>query len=302
MLIIFAATRASGDPAPLILPIDASQEQVDLIRHQIGTDRSYPVQFGIFLKDMATFNFGRSIVHRLPVTDLLRDRIGNSLKLGLASTLIVLFTAFPLGMLAATRRGRLPDHVVRFLAASGQSAPGFWVGLVLIEIFAVQAGVLPVSGMCDSALSAHCGGIGDWEFYIMPGITHALLLFASITRLLRSSMLETLDAEFVKLARAKGVSEVRVVWIHVFRNALLPIMTFMAIWTGTAVAGSVVTETVFNWPGVGRLFIESVNFRDFPIVQAVVALVAVGVLLANLVVDLLYAVVDPRIRIATGTR
>ena len=115
-------------------------------------------------------------------------------------------------------------------------------------------------------------------------------------------MLETLDAEYVKLARAKGVSEIRVVWIHVFRNALLPIMTFMAIWTGTAVAGSVVTETVFNWPGVGRLFIESVNFRDFPIVQAVVALVAVGVLLANLVVDLLYAVVDPRIRIATGTR
>ena len=302
MVFIFAATRASGDPAPLILPIDASQEQVDLIRQQIGTDRPYPVQFAFFLRDMATFNFGRSVVHRLPVTTMLRDRIGNSLKLYLASTLIVLFRAFPLGMLAATRRGRLPDHIVRFVAAAGQAAPGFWVGLVLIEIFAVQAGVLPVSGMCDSVFSDDCGGIGDWKFFIMPGITHALLLFASITRLLRSSMLETLDAEYVKLARAKGVSEIRVVWIHVFRNALLPIMTFMAIWTGTAVAGSVVTETVFNWPGVGLLFIESVNFRDFPIVQAVVALVAVGVLLANLVVDLLYAVVDPRIRIATGTR
>ena len=221
------------------------------------------VQFGIFLVDMATFDFGRSVVNKEKVTVLLRDRIPVSLKLGLVSTIMVLLTAFPLGVLAATHRGQMRDHVVRFVAAAGQAAPGFWVGLVLIEIFAVRLGLLPVSGIGD-------GGFGSWRHFILPGITHGLLLFAAMTRLLRSSMLETLDSEFVKLARAKGVRESRVVWIHVFRNALLPIMTFMALWTGTAVAGSVVTETVFEWPGVGRMFIVAIQARDFPIIQAVV--------------------------------
>ncbi len=295
MIVIFVATRASGDPTHLILPPDATQAEIADMRRQIGTDQPYPVQFAIFLRDMATLNFGRSVVNRQPVVDLLKDRVGNSLLLALASTVIVLGTALPLGVLAATHRGQLSDHVVRLVAAAGQAAPGFWVGLVLMEVFAVQLRWLPVAGMGD-------GSIGSWQHYVLPGITHGLLLFASLTRLLRSSMLENLDAEFVKLARAKGVSELRVVWIHVFRNALLPIMTFMAIWTGTAVAGSVVTEVVFDWPGVGRMFVTAVSFRDFPIVQAVVAMVAVAVLLANLAVDLLYAVVDPRIRVGAGAR
>lgn len=290
-MVIFAATRASGDPATLILPLDASQEQIEATRKQLGTDRTYVEQFGIFLGDMATFDFGRSVVNKEKVTKLLADRVPVSLKLGLISTIFVLLTAFPLGVLAATHRGQMRDHIVRFIAAAGQAAPGFWVGLVLMEIFAVRFDLLPVSGIGD-------GGFGSWPHFILPGITHGLLLFASMTRLLRSSMLETLDAEFVKLARAKGVREARVVWIHVFRNALLPIMTFMALWTGTAVAGSVVTETVFEWPGVGSMFIVAIQARDFPVIQAVVALVVIGVLLANLIVDLLYAVVDPRI--ATG--
>lgn len=291
MMIIFAATRASGDPATLILPLDASEAQIEAMRKQLGTDRTYVEQFGIFLGDMATFDFGRSVVNKEKVTKLLSDRVPVSLKLGLISTVMVLLTAFPLGVLAATHRAQMRDHIVRFIAAAGQAAPGFWVGLVLIEVFAVRFDLLPVSGIGD-------GGWGSWPHFILPGITHGLLLFASMTRLLRSSMLETLDAEFVKLARAKGVRESRVVWIHVFRNALLPIMTFMALWTGTAVAGSVVTETVFEWPGVGSMFIVAIQARDFPVIQAVVALVVIGVLMANLIVDLLYAVVDPRI--ATG--
>lgn len=295
MVVIFVATRASGDPTHLVLPPDATQGEIALMRQKIGTDQPYPVQFAIFVRDMVTFNFGRSVVIRQPVLELLKERVPNSLKLAFASTVVVLVTAFPLGVLAATRRGQLPDHIVRLVAAAGQAAPGFWVGLVLMEVFAVQLHWLPVAGMGD-------GSLGSWKHYVLPGITHALLLFASMTRLLRSAMLENLDGEFVKLARAKGVSEFRVVWIHVFRNALLPVMTFMAIWTGTAVAGSVVVEVVFDWPGVGRMFIDAVAFRDFPIVQAVVAMVAVAVLLANLVVDLLYAVVDPRIRIAAATR
>jgi len=293
MVVIFVATRAAGDPAVLNLPADASQAEIEAARQRIGTDRPYIVQFGIFLRDMATFDFGRSIVYREPVTDLIGNRIIASLKLQLVSLVLILLTAFPLGVLAATKRGRLPDHIVRILAAFGQAAPGFWVGLVLMAIFAVHLRLLPAGGMGT-------GGLESWRYYVLPAITTSLLLFAAMTRLLRSSMLETLDADFVKLARAKGVPERKVVWVHVFRNGLLPVMTFMAIWVGSAVSGSVVTEVVFDWPGIGNLFLSAIISRDFPIIQAVVGLVAVVVLAANLVVDLLYAVVDPRIRLATG--
>ena len=295
MVLLFVATRAAGDPAALILPPDATPEQLQAMRERIGTDKSYPVQFAIFLRDMATLNFGRSIVYREPVTDLIGVRIIASLKLQAASLLLILVTAFPLGALAATRRNRLPDYVVRLVAAFGQAAPSFWVGLMLMAIFAVQLRWLPAGGMGS-------GGIASWKSYVLPTITTSLLLFASMTRLLRSSMLETLDAEFVKLARAKGVSEARVVWVHVFRNALLPIMTFMAIWIGTAASGSVIVEVVFDWPGVGAMFVDAIGNRDFPIIQAIVGLVAVVVLVANLTVDLLYGVVDPRIRLQVSNR
>jgi len=294
MIVLFIATRAAGDPAVLILPADATPEMVQSVRERIGTDRSYAEQFMFFLRDMATLNFGRSIVYREPVLDLIGERIAASMKLQFASLILILATAFPLGMLAASHRGRLPDHVVRFLAAFGQAAPSFWVGLLLMALFSVKLGWLPAGGMGE-------GGLDSLRHYILPTLTTSLFLFASLTRLLRSSMLETLDAEFVKLARAKGVSEPKVIWVHVLRNALLPIMTFMAIWIGTAISGSVVVEVVFDWPGVGSMFVDSIAMRDFPMIQAIVGLVAVSVLGANLIVDLLYGVVDPRIRITTSS-
>jgi peptide/nickel transport system permease protein len=293
MVVIFVATRAAGDPAVLNLPADASEADIQAARERIGTDRSYITQFGIFLRDMATFEFGRSIVYGEPVTGLIGDRFKASLKLQLASLVLILLTAFPLGVLAATKRGRLVDRLAQILAAFGQAAPGFWVGLVLMAIFAVHFRLLPAGGMGS-------GGLDSWRYYILPAISTSLLLFAAMTRLLRSSMLESLDSEFVKLARAKGVPEWKVVWVHVFRNGLLPVMTFMAIWVGTAVSGSVVTEVVFDWPGIGNLFLSAIISRDFPLIQAVVGLVAVTVLMANLIVDLLYGVVDPRIRTANG--
>lgn len=293
MIILFIATRAAGDPATIILPADATPEQIQMLRERIGTDRSYVEQFAIFMRDMATLNFGRSIVYREPVVDLVGSRIIASLKLHLASLLFILVTAFPLGAYAATHRGKFVDHLVRLVAALSQAAPSFWVGLALMAIFSVKLGWLPAGGMGT-------GGIESWKHYVLPTITTSLLLIASITRLLRSAMLETLDSEFVKLARAKGVSETEVVWIHVFRNALLPIMTFMAIWIGTAVSGSVVVEVVFDWPGIGAMFVDSIGTRDFPVIQAIVGLVAVSVLTANLVVDLLYGIVDPRVRLATS--
>jgi len=294
MIVLFIATRAAGDPAVLILPADATPEMVQSVRERIGTDRSYAEQFMFFLRDMATLNFGRSIVYREPVLDLIGERIAASMKLQFASLVLILATAFPLGVLAASNRGRLPDHVVRFLAGFGQAAPSFWVGLLLMALFSVKLGWLPAGGMGE-------GGLDSLRHYILPTLTTSLFLFASLTRLLRSSMLETLDAEFVKLARAKGVSEAKVIWVHVLRNALLPIMTFMAIWIGTAISGSVVVEVVFDWPGVGSMFVDSIAMRDFPMIQAIVGLVAVSVLGANLIVDLLYGVVDPRIRITTSS-
>ena len=290
MVVLFIATRAAGDPAMLILPADATPEMVQSVRERIGTDRTYMEQFGVFLRDMATLNFGRSIVYREPVLDLIGARLAASMKLQLASLALILATAFPLGILAASRRGQWPDHLVRFIAAFGQAAPSFWVGLLLMALFSVKLGWLPAGGMGD-------GGMDSLAHYILPTLTTSLFLFASLTRLLRSSMLETLDAEFVKLARAKGVSEAKVIWVHVLRNALLPIMTFMAIWIGTAISGSVVVEVVFDWPGVGSMFVDSIAMRDFPMIQAIVGLVAVSVIGANLIVDLLYGVVDPRIRI-----
>jgi peptide/nickel transport system permease protein len=293
MVVIFVATRAAGDPAVLNLPADASEADIQAARQRIGTDRSYVTQFAIFLRDMATFEFGRSIVYGEPVTDLIGARFIASLKLQFASLVLILLTAFPLGVLAATKRGRLTDRIAQVLAAFGQAAPGFWVGLVLMAIFAVHFRWLPAGGMGS-------GGLDSWRYYILPAISTSLLLFAAMTRLLRSSMLESLDAEFVKLARAKGVPEWKVVWVHVFRNGLLPVMTFMAIWVGTAVSGSVVTEVVFDWPGIGNLFLSAIIARDFPLIQAVVGVVAVVVLMANLIVDLLYGVVDPRIRTANS--
>jgi peptide/nickel transport system permease protein len=293
MVVIFVATRAAGDPAVLNLPADASEADIAAARQRIGTDRSYISQFGIFVRDMATFEFGRSIVYGEPVKDLVGDRFIASLKLQFASLILILLTAFPLGVLAATKRGRLPDRIAQVLAAFGQAAPGFWVGLVLMAIFAVHLRLLPAGGMGT-------GGLDSWRYYILPAVTTSLGLFAAMTRLLRSSMLESLDAEFVKLVRAKGVPEWKVVWLHVFRNGLLPVMTFMAIWVGTAVSGSVVTEVVFDWPGIGNLFLSAIISRDFPIIQAVVGLVAVVVLTANLIVDLLYGVVDPRIRVVAS--
>jgi len=292
MVVLFIATRAAGDPAVLILPSDATPEMIQSVRERIGTDRSYIEQFWVFLRDMATLNFGRSIVYREPVLDLMGGRVANSLKLQATSLVLILATAFPLGVLAAYKRGKFPDHVVRLLAAVGQAAPSFWVGLLLMALFSVKLGWLPAGGMGP-------GGLESIPYFVLPTITTSLLLFTSLTRLLRSSMLETLDAEFVKLARAKGLSEAKVVWVHVLRNALLPIMTFMAIWIGTAVSGSVVVEVVFDWPGIGAMFVDSIGTRDFPMIQAIVGLVAVTVLLANLIVDLLYGVVDPRVRIAT---
>jgi peptide/nickel transport system permease protein len=285
MLVIFVATRASGDPVYLMLPIDAPQEQVTALRHQLGLDRTYPEQLGIFLKDLVTLNFGRSLNSQEPVMQLLSRRLGPSLELAGVSILIVLLVAIPLGVLAATHRNRPVDYVTRFLAAAGQTVPPFWLGVVLIDVLAVQLGWLPASGK------------SDWRSFLMPAFIQGMFIGAGVIRLLRGAMLENLDTEFVKLARTKGVSWLRIVWLHVLRNSLIPVLTFGSLFVSLFVGGSVVTETVFNWPGIGQITYQAIARHDYPVIQGVVVLVCLTVVASNLLLDALYAVIDPRIRV-----
>ncbi|HVA26105.1 MAG TPA: ABC transporter permease [Chloroflexota bacterium] len=284
MLVIFVATRASGNPVYLMLPVDASQRQVDALTHQLGLDKSYPEQLGIFLKDLLTLNFGRSLNSQEPVMQLLIRRLGPSLQLDGVSLLLVIAVALPLGVLAATQRNKPVDYLARFVAAAGQTVPPFWLGVVLVDILAVQLNLLPASGE------------SDWKSFIMPAVIQGMFIASGVIRLLRSAMLENLDTEFVKLARAKGISERRIVWLHVMRNSLIPVLTFGSLFVSLFVGGSVVTETVFNWPGIGQITYQAIARHDYPVIQGVVVLVCLAVVATNLLLDALYAVIDPRIR------
>lgn len=286
MLVIFVATRASGDPVYLMLPVDAPKEQVEALRHQLGLDRSYPEQLAVFVKDLLTLNFGRSLNSQEPVMSLLSRRLGNSLELAGVSLLLVVLIAIPLGVLAATHRNRPLDYLTRFVAAAGQTVPPFWLGVVLVDILAVQLNLLPASGM------------SDWRSFVLPAVIQGMFIGSGVIRLLRGAMLENLDSEFVKLARAKGVAEWRIIWLHVFRNSLIPVLTFGSLFVSLFVGGSVVTETVFNWPGIGQVTYQAIARHDYPVIQGVVVLVCISVVVVNLVIDALYAVIDPRIRIA----
>jgi peptide/nickel transport system permease protein len=229
-------------------------------------------------------DFGRSIKGQMPVLDLIKDRLPNSIKLAAVSMVITLMLALPLGVMAAVRKGTAIDTVANIVAVLGQSLPQFWVGIVLIQIFAVYLRLLPVAGT------------GSVYHYILPGFTLGWFLVAGIMRLLRSSMLEVLDSEFVKLARIKGLSPRAVIWKHALKNALIPVLTFGAIYLAILMTGAILVETVFAWPGIGQLIYQGIVYRDFPVVQAVVLLTAFVVVTVNLLVDITYAYIDPRIR------
>ena len=273
-VIIFIVVRLTGDPLILLLSEEATEEDRAALTVALGLDKPMPVQYVIFAKEFLTGDFGNSIRGGTPVEDLIMSRIMPSLKLAASAVLIVLVVAVPLGVIAAVNKGKIADAVARFIAVAGQSVPAFWMGIVLIQIFAVQLGLLPTSGM---------GGI---DHYILP----------AVMRLLRSSMLETLDTEYVKLARIKGIPEHKVVWKHSLRNALIPVVTFGGTYVATFITFGILAEVVFAWPGLGRLLFDGIVVRDFPVVQAMVLLAGALVISANLAVDVLYAYIDPRIR------
>jgi len=283
-MLIFFMSRLTGDPTMLMLPDDASQEDIAQLRHALGLDRPLPVQYWAFLRKAVQGDFGRSIKGQMPVSDLIKERLPHSIKLGAVALGFAVLLAFPLGVVAAVKKGTAIDTTANIVAVLGQSLPQFWVGIVLIQIFAVRLRWLPVAG------------VGSFWHYVLPAFTLGWFVVAGMMRLLRSSMLDIMGSEFVKLARIKGMPEGTVIWKHALRNALIPVLTFGAIYLAILVTGAILVETVFAWPGIGQLIYQGIVFRDFPVVQAVVLLTAAIVIAVNLLVDIIYAYVDPRIR------
>jgi peptide/nickel transport system permease protein len=285
-VVVFVLARATGDPLHMILPMSATEEDYANARAYLGLDRPYVEQYLSFVGRAVTGDFGTSIRARRPVSELIQERLPNSLRLAVFAMTVSLAMAFPLGIMAAVKKGSGVDRAAQVVAVLGQSLPTFWVAIVLVEFVAGRLQWLPAAGM------------SGFSSYILPGFTLGWFVVAGMMRLLRSSMLEVLDSEYVKLARVKGVVEHRVVWVHALKNALIPVVTFAGIYFAILVTTAIVVETVFAWPGLGRLAYEGITSRDFPVIQAVVLTTAAIVAAVNLCVDCLYAVIDPRIRYA----
>ncbi len=283
-VVVFILARATGDPLHLILPMSATQEDYAEARRYLGLDRPYLEQYLGFVGRAVTGDFGMSLRARRPVSELIRERLPNSLSLAAFAMGVSLAIAFPLGVLAAVKKGTGLDRTAQVIAVLGQSLPTFWVAIVLVEFVAGRLQWLPAAGN------------DGFSSYVLPGFTLGWFVVAGMMRLLRSAMLEVLDSEYVKLARVKGVVEAKVVWIHALKNALIPVVTFAGIYFAILVTTAIVVETVFAWPGLGRLAYEGISSRDFPVIQAVVLTTAVIVGVVNLGVDCLYAIIDPRIR------
>ncbi len=284
--IVFFLGRLTGNPVDLMLPEDATPEDRQALTETLGLDGPLHRQFGIFIANALRGDLGQSIRHRQPAVEVFFSRLPNTLLVVPGAMMLAVILAVPLGILSALYRGSIIDRVAGTIAVLGIATPHFWLGILLIYIFSVQLDWLPTSRM------------GDYRHYILPTVTLSTFLLAGFMRLIRSSMLEILDSEFVKLARIKGLSETIVVWKHCLRNALIPVLTLWGVFMGGLVTGAIVTETVFAWPGIGRLTYEAVIFRDFPLLQAAIIMDAVLIVFINLIVDILYAYVDPRIRLA----
>ena len=282
--VTFFLVRLTGDPITLLLPLDARPEAIERLRRNLGLDQPVFVQYVRYIGATLQGDFGMSMRFDMPALELFWRRFPATAELVLYSILVSIVIGIPLGIVAAARRGTAIDSAVMGLALFGQAIPGFYLGLMMILVFSVQFGFLPT------------GGRGTWQQLVMPTAVLSSYLVALIARMTRSSCLEVLGQDFIRTARAKGLRERTVLLKHVLKAALIPIITLIGLQVGTLFSGAVVTETVFSWPGVGRLAIEAIYSRDFPVVQVVVILSATVFVLVNVIVDILYAIIDPRIR------
>jgi peptide/nickel transport system permease protein len=282
--VVFVVMRLSGDPVPLLLPADAPRSEYARVARELGTDRPLPVQYAVFLGHVAHGDFGRSIHFREPAMRVALGYLPATVELGLTAFALAVLVAVPVGVISAVRRNTAVDHAAMAVALVGQSAPTFFLGILFILVLSLKAGLLPTSGR------------GDWTHLVLPALTLGAFSMASIARLTRSALLEVLRQDYVRTARAKGLREWRVVAKHALRNAAIPVLTITGLQLGTLLGASVVTETVFAWPGLGRLAIHSIYNRDYPIVQCVVFLSALVFIVINFAIELAYGFLDPRIR------
>lgn len=283
-VIVFLLVRLTGNPVYLYVDEYATKEDYQTISARFGLDKPLPIQYAVFVKNALRGDFGNSIKSGQPALKVALERLPATMELGVVAIVVSLVIALPVGVLAAVRRGTGIDAIVRAFAILGQATPSFWLALVLMLVFAVWFGILPSAGM------------GSPKHLVLPAVTMGWYISAGIMRITRSSMLEVLDSEYVKLLRAKGLPEWQVIWKHALKNAAIPILTYSVILFVLVLAGSVIVETVFAWPGMGRLAIQSVQWRDFPVVQTVVIIIATMYIVANLIVDILYAYLNPKVR------
>jgi|RhiMethySRZTD1v2_1073278.scaffolds.fasta_scaffold494699_2 peptide/nickel transport system permease protein len=284
LILGFSLVRLSGDPINFLVEPTASPAQKQMIREQLGLDRSIPIQFVDYLGQLARGDLGLSFRYRAPVVDLIEQRLPNTLLMATAAVLLMIAVAVPLGVQAAYRQGTSVDLTARGIAALGQAVPDFWLGLMLILVFAVNLKWFPA------------GGYGGVSHLVLPAITLSFAAIAGLTRLLRSSMIEVLNSDYVLFLRARGTPEPTILWKHSLRNAGLTSLSFIGVVIGGLVTGSVLVETIFNWPGIGLLFIEAVRNRDFGVAQGVMLFFGVAYIVSNLLVDVLYMRLNPRLR------
>lgn len=282
--VVFVVMRLSGDPVPLLLPPDAPIAEMERLRHEMGLDRPIYVQYGVFINQAIQGDFGRSIHFRVSAIRVAWERVPATLELSLAAFLCAVVVAVPAGVFSAIRRGSIADHLVMGVALIGQAAPTFYIGIMLILVCSLWLGLFPTSGR------------GDWRQLVLPAVTLGAFAMASIARITRSAVLEILRADYIRTARAKGVPEFWTLAKHTMRNAAVPIVTIVGLQLGNMLGGAVVTETIFSWPGIGRLAIQSIFNRDYPVVQSCVFLTAAVFVVLNFLVDLTYGILDPRIR------
>ncbi|MFY1699840.1 MULTISPECIES: ABC transporter permease [unclassified Solwaraspora] len=280
----FALGRLSGDPTVAILGPMATPEQRDALRHELGLDLPLAVQYLDYLKGILTGDLGQSLQFYQANTTLIADRLPFTLQLVAAGMALAVLVGVPLGVLAATREGTWWDRAASTLALLGQSVPVFWFGMMLVALFAVNLGWLPA------------GQSGTARHLILPAVTMSVYPMAQIARLTRASMAEALAEPYIDSARARGLRGRQVVWRHAFKNAMMPILTIVVLQTGILLSGAVAIEYVYSWPGLGQLALQAIQFRDFPLVQAIVVFGALTFVLLNLVVDVIHSAVDPRVR------
>lgn len=283
-LIVFLLVRVTGDPVSLMLPETASEEERESLRESMGFNDPLYVQYFSYLGDLVTGDFGDSFRYNTDALNLILERLPATIELAIVSMIIAVLISVPLGIWSAVKRNSFIDLFITGAAVLGKAMPSFWLGIMLILLLSVTFQIFPVSGR------------GTFWHLILPALTLGTGIAAEMTRLIRSSMLEILGQDFIRTARSKGLGEAIVVNKHAFRNALIPVVTIMALQTSTLIGGTLITETVFAWPGLGQLLVQSVNLRDMAVVQAATFIIAIFVILSNLIADLIYRLLDPRIK------